>query len=101
MLLMMIKSILTWFDGLNDTAQIDDVVVDSLSSFIGWLNILSFNQQLVLLFLAVALIALISRLAWLARSMFVRCRKWYRRKRIPSNINLHLDGDKTDTQHGE
>ena len=87
------EKFITWFNGLNESAQIDAIIVNSIDSLLTWLRDLGLNQQLVVLAIAVVLIMLISFLLWVINKSIFRIKKWYRRKRIPKDINLHLDAE--------
>jgi len=92
---------IAWFNRLGESAQIDEVVADSVGNMFDRLQGLSTNQQLVLLAISVSLIVLIYFLLWVCKRALFRIRGWYRRKRIPSDIDLHLDADREDLKYGE
>lgn len=90
------RGFMVWFNQLNESSQVDDVIIDSAVAIFEWLGSLSLNQQLVLLAIAVTVMTLILFLFWVCRKFFFKLKRWYRRKRIPSNINLYLDAERED-----
>lgn len=83
----------TWFSSLREGDQLDDQVINSLGSLLEWFLNLSQNQQYVVLaFVAVTIFVLLC-VSKACYNIFFRVRRWYRRKRIPKNIDLHIDRD--------
>jgi hypothetical protein len=78
-----------WFESLRDGPQIDDKIVAHTNSLSEWFAELSLNQKIVVGLSTLILLAIL----WMIFAMLRRLRRWYRRKRIPKNINLHLDRD--------
>ena len=90
----LIENFIDWFEGLRDQPQIDEQVIDSLATAYAWFLQLSLNQKLVVAGIALASLMLISVVLLGLKKFAQYLRKWIRRKRIPKNINLHLDRDK-------
>jgi len=96
-----LEKFIDWFNSLSETAQINEIVVGPVESFLEWIRSLSINQQLVLLAITATLMVLIYFLLKLCKIFLFGVRRWFRRKRIPRDINLHLDAYRDDLKYGE
>jgi hypothetical protein len=88
-----INAIIQWFSGLSDSPQLDDQVVMSFATLRDWFVSLSLNQQLVVLLLLFCCVLVVFGIYRGFRVSQRNLRLWYRRKRIPKSIDLHLDRD--------
>lgn len=87
------QELLAWFEQLGSSKQIDEVAHLFMTDALIWLQSLSLNQRLVFCFsLLLTMIFLKNVFAMISR-IFVKSRRWFRRKRIPKEVNLHLDRD--------
>ncbi len=87
------NSFIEWFQGLSQHPQLDDRVIDSLSSALDWFFSLSANQQYVILGIFLIVLLLGVAVISLLRRIVLAIKRTYRRKKIPRKIDLHLDRD--------
>jgi hypothetical protein len=90
----MIDEFIDWFDSLGDIEQIDQYLIQLLETSHTWFAGLSSNQQLLTILLTLVFLSLLRLSIIFVYRKFISIRRWYRRKRIPKNINLHLDKDR-------
>ena len=95
-----LENIKNWFNGLSEQPQIDERILNSFGNFISWLTQLSLNQKLVLLVALVASLFILYLILKLFLHIGLKIKKWSRRKRIPSNINLYFDRDQKELKYG-
>jgi len=88
-----LNDFIAWFDGLSEQPQIDEQVINSFNTLVSWLNQINLNQKLVLFGMLILLLIIISLIIIILRSIYLKIRRWYRKKRIPNNIDLYLDRD--------
>ena len=97
----LIERLTEWFNGLSGSEQLDEIVLDYLAGVSEWFLSLSSNQQLIVVAVGIGFLLICLALFKGFTFLFSKLRKLYRRKRIPSKFNLHLDGERNDLKHGE
>ncbi len=90
---MITEEMIVWFDRLGQVKQIDELLVMVINDASVWVQALTLNQRLIMLAVTCLLIFALKIFSRIMYQMFIKTRRWYRRRCIPKRVNLHLDRD--------
>ncbi|MBY7933115.1 hypothetical protein KW447_19295 [Vibrio fluvialis] len=86
--------IISWFERLSSSKQIDEILMLGMNDVSLWVQNLSINQRVVLTFAVFCLVIILKIIIGFLYRTFLKVRRWFRRKLIPSKVNLHLDRER-------
>lgn len=86
--------LISWFERLASSKQIDEILILGLNDVSLWIQNLSTNQRVVLTASVLVLVIILKAIFDFMYRTFLKVRRWFRRKLIPSKISLHLDRER-------